>query len=125
MTWTATIPLGLICETQAEFSLWPTLPVEYVIPHHKLVRKNLIDEIKDAGKKILVWTVNATVGHEAFFEMGSGRYYFRSPQAAGARSGSARKILVWIPRISRYFVLILKLRSGFIGLSAEIGQICS
>ena len=56
-----TIPLGLICETQAELSRWRRLPVQYVIPHRKLVRKMLIDEIKAAGKKILVWTVNATV----------------------------------------------------------------
>jgi glycerophosphoryl diester phosphodiesterase len=62
----ATIPLGLICETEAELSLWPTLPVEYVIPNHKLVMKNLIDEIKDAGRKILVWTVNATVDMKRF-----------------------------------------------------------
>ncbi|MGB2836938.1 MAG: glycerophosphodiester phosphodiesterase family protein, partial [Candidatus Sulfotelmatobacter sp.] len=50
-----------ICETQAELSLWQRLPVQYVIPHRKLVRKMLIDEIKAARKKILVWTVNATV----------------------------------------------------------------
>jgi glycerophosphoryl diester phosphodiesterase len=55
-----TIPLGLICETRAEFRLWPELPVEYVIPHHKLVGQSLIQEIKVAGKKILVWTVNAS-----------------------------------------------------------------
>ena len=34
-----TVPLGLICETQAEFSHWLGSPVEYVILHHKLVRK--------------------------------------------------------------------------------------
>jgi glycerophosphoryl diester phosphodiesterase len=55
-----TIPLGLICETRAEFKRWPQLPVEYVIPHHKLVSQSLIQEIKAAGKKILVWTVNAS-----------------------------------------------------------------
>jgi glycerophosphoryl diester phosphodiesterase len=56
-----TIPLGLICETLAEFGHWPQLPVEYVIPHHKLAGRNLIHEVKGAGKKIFVWTVNATV----------------------------------------------------------------
>jgi glycerophosphoryl diester phosphodiesterase len=61
-----TIPLGLICETQSELSFWPQLPVEYVIPHRKLVRKSLIDEIKAAGRKILVWTVNATVDMKRF-----------------------------------------------------------
>jgi glycerophosphoryl diester phosphodiesterase len=64
------IPLGLICETQAELSLWPKLPVGYVIPHHKLVRKSLIDEIQAAGKKILVWTVNATVDMKRFSKWG-------------------------------------------------------
>jgi len=55
-----TIPLGLICETRAEFRRWPQLPAEYVIGHHKLVSQSLIHEIKAAGKKILVWTVNAS-----------------------------------------------------------------
>ncbi|MGA9542159.1 MAG: glycerophosphodiester phosphodiesterase [Candidatus Sulfotelmatobacter sp.] len=66
----ATIPLGLICETQAELSRWRSLPVQYVIPHHKLVRKMLIDEIKAVGKKILVWTVNATVDMKRFSKWG-------------------------------------------------------
>jgi glycerophosphoryl diester phosphodiesterase len=57
----ATIPLGLICETQAELTRWRQLPAEYVIPHRKLARKMLIDEVKAAKRKILVWTVNATV----------------------------------------------------------------
>lgn len=66
----ATIPLGLICETQAELDVWPTLPVEYIIPHHKLVRKRLIEETKTAGKKLLVWTVNATVDMKRFSKCG-------------------------------------------------------
>jgi glycerophosphoryl diester phosphodiesterase len=65
-----TIPLGLICETQAQLSLWPALPVEYVIAHHKLVRKRLIDKIAGAGKKIMVWTVNATVDMNRFSKWG-------------------------------------------------------
>jgi glycerophosphoryl diester phosphodiesterase len=60
------IPLGLICETQTEFSLWPKLPVQYVIPHHKLVRKGVYEEIKAAGRKIFVWTVNSAVEMQRF-----------------------------------------------------------
>jgi len=56
----ATIPLGLICETRAQFNLWPKLPVEYVIPHYKLVRQSVVVKIKAAGKKTLVWTVNVS-----------------------------------------------------------------
>ncbi len=54
----AAIPLGLICETHNQFPLWPTLPVVYVIPHYKLVQQGVVAKINEAGKKILVWTVN-------------------------------------------------------------------
>jgi glycerophosphoryl diester phosphodiesterase len=52
------IPLGVICEARAELARWTELPVEYVIPHHKLVDSEGISMIKSSGKKILVWTVN-------------------------------------------------------------------
>lgn len=52
------ISLGLICETRGELARWKDLPVEYVIPHHKLADPEVISMIRDAGKKILVWTVN-------------------------------------------------------------------
>jgi len=52
-------PLGLICETHAELRGWGHLPVTYVIPHYKLLDPSLIHEFKSAGKKVLVWTVNA------------------------------------------------------------------
>jgi glycerophosphoryl diester phosphodiesterase len=55
----AGVPLGLICETRTQLDLWRQLPTAYVIPHYRLVRQDLIGEIKAAGKKILVWTVNA------------------------------------------------------------------
>jgi glycerophosphoryl diester phosphodiesterase len=64
------IPLGLICETEAQFSRWPQLPTEYVIPHHKLLRRKMISRIKDAGKKVIVWTVNAPAGMKRFAEWG-------------------------------------------------------
>ena len=54
----AGIPLGLICETEAELRRWNELTIEYVIPHHNLVDELLMRQLKDAGKKILVWTVN-------------------------------------------------------------------
>src|SRR5712671_2596488 len=53
-----TAPLGLICETQDGLIPWTRLPVEYVIPHYRLLRKDLITELKNAGRKIFVWTVN-------------------------------------------------------------------
>jgi glycerophosphoryl diester phosphodiesterase len=66
----ATIPLGLICKTRAEFSGWPELQIEYVIPHYRLVRKDLISEIKDTGRKVIVWTVNAPADMKRFAKWG-------------------------------------------------------
>jgi glycerophosphoryl diester phosphodiesterase len=66
----ATLPLGLICETRAEFIRWAHLPVDYVIPHHKLLSQNLVAEMKAAGKKLLVWTVNASVDMKRFSKWG-------------------------------------------------------
>ncbi|MHB8217859.1 MAG: glycerophosphodiester phosphodiesterase [Candidatus Sulfotelmatobacter sp.] len=65
-----TIPLGLICETREELIRWTELPVEYVIPHYKLVRKDLIAEIKNAGKRVFVWTVNVAGDMKRFSAWG-------------------------------------------------------
>lgn len=61
-----TIPLGLICETRAELSRWPQLPVQYVIPHYKLLTRDLLQQMKSAGKRILVWTVNIRADMKRF-----------------------------------------------------------
>ena len=64
------IPLGLICETSAQLRAWSRLPVEYVIPHYKLADEALIRQFKAAGKKILVWTVNARADMQRFSNYG-------------------------------------------------------
>jgi len=66
------VPLGLICETKAQLRLWNELPVEYVIPHYKLLNPAVILELKTAGKKVLVWTVNAAADMRRFRDLGVG-----------------------------------------------------
>jgi glycerophosphoryl diester phosphodiesterase len=66
----AAIPLGLICETREELSRWPQLPIDYVIPHHKLVRQESVRKMKAAGKKIFVWTVNSASDMRRFSKWG-------------------------------------------------------
>jgi glycerophosphoryl diester phosphodiesterase len=66
----ATVALGLICEFTTQLHLWGDLPVQYVIPHHALVDAELIRKIKGAGKKILVWTVNAPADMRSFADLG-------------------------------------------------------
>jgi glycerophosphoryl diester phosphodiesterase len=64
------VPLGLICETKAELGRWREFPVEYVIPHQKLVGPAMIRELKAAGKRILAWTVNSAAAMRRFAEAG-------------------------------------------------------
>jgi glycerophosphoryl diester phosphodiesterase len=66
----ATVPLGLICETRAQLSDWHRLPVEYVIPHYKLVRQDSVARIRTAGKKIFVWTLNLPADMKRFLKWG-------------------------------------------------------
>jgi glycerophosphoryl diester phosphodiesterase len=51
-------PLGLICETTQQLEQWRLLAVDYVIPHYRLATTELVRALREAGKKIIVWTVN-------------------------------------------------------------------
>ena len=64
------LPLGLICETREELIHWTELPVEYLIPHYRLLGQDLIAESKDASRKVFVWTVNAVDDMRRFSEWG-------------------------------------------------------
>jgi glycerophosphoryl diester phosphodiesterase len=55
----SSIPLGLICETRAQVRLWPTLPIDYAILHHKIAKPAVLAALRSAGKKVFVWTVNS------------------------------------------------------------------
>jgi len=66
----ATIPLGLICESKTQLRFWTELPVQYVIPHHELIEPELIRKIRGAGKKVIVWTVNAPEDMQRFADSG-------------------------------------------------------
>jgi glycerophosphoryl diester phosphodiesterase len=54
----ATVSIGIICETSAQLACWPRLPVDYVIAHQSLVDWMLVQDVQSAGLKIFVWTVN-------------------------------------------------------------------
>ena len=69
-TRSAIIPLGLICDRQEELARWRELPVDYVIPHHTLIRKQLLEEVHKADKKLFAWTVNDKVSMLRLAEWG-------------------------------------------------------
>jgi glycerophosphoryl diester phosphodiesterase len=52
------LPLGFIYDQKKQRQRWRELPVDYVIPHHSMVTRELVDQVHDAGKKLFVWTVN-------------------------------------------------------------------
>jgi glycerophosphoryl diester phosphodiesterase len=54
----ALAPLGLICKTAAQLVRWRKLPVDYVIVHHTLITRRLVQLMHRAGRKIVAWTVN-------------------------------------------------------------------
>ena len=66
----ANIPLGLICDTRAQLAIWDTLPVSVVIPHFKLVTRELVMALHAAGKQVLVWTVNDSAKMRELTEWG-------------------------------------------------------
>jgi glycerophosphoryl diester phosphodiesterase len=57
-TRSARIQAGIICDKPAQLVLWRETNVEYVIPHHSLVTRKLVQEVHNAGCKLLTWTVN-------------------------------------------------------------------
>src|SRR5207302_5467412 len=66
----ATIPLGLICESKTQLRLWTETPADYVILHQDLAEPELIRKIKGAGKKVMVWTLNAPEDMQRFAGVG-------------------------------------------------------
>jgi glycerophosphoryl diester phosphodiesterase len=54
----AVVPVGIICQRPSQLVSWRVLPVDYVIVHHALVTKRLVQRIHAASRKVLAWTVN-------------------------------------------------------------------
>jgi glycerophosphoryl diester phosphodiesterase len=64
------IPLGFLCESRSELRAWRETAAVWVIPHFKLADKELIEQVRAAGKKIMVWTVNDAARMREFAEWG-------------------------------------------------------
>jgi glycerophosphoryl diester phosphodiesterase len=65
----AKVPLGLIFEKR-KIPRWQDLPIDYVLPHRSLVTQKLIEQVHDAGKRIVTWTVNDKRSMLRFAEWG-------------------------------------------------------
>jgi glycerophosphoryl diester phosphodiesterase len=54
----AKVRTGIICDKPGQLACWREFNVEYVIPHYSLVSQALVNEVHNAGGKLLAWTVN-------------------------------------------------------------------
>ena len=52
------VPLGIICETRKQLSIWRDLPIQYVIANQRLITTELLRDAHKVGKKIFAWTIN-------------------------------------------------------------------
>ena len=50
--------LGALAQTRWQLHRWPRLPVQYVVPHYRLLTERLVEKIHAAGKRVVTWTVN-------------------------------------------------------------------
>jgi|SRR5450432_1891358 glycerophosphoryl diester phosphodiesterase len=50
--------LGALAQTRWQLRRWPNLPVEYVVPHYRLLSDRLVEKIHASGRKAVTWTVN-------------------------------------------------------------------
>ncbi len=60
------LKLGFLCDTEASLNAWREWPVQYVIPHHSLLSRELIAEVHAAGLQCITWTVNAASQMRSF-----------------------------------------------------------
>ena len=63
-------PLGLICKTQQQLSVWGQVPINAVVAHTSLITQELRSLTAKAGKQLFVWTVNRESDMRRFAEMG-------------------------------------------------------
>jgi glycerophosphoryl diester phosphodiesterase len=50
--------LGAISKSYWHLRRWKALPVSYVVPHFGLLTPKLVQELHNAGKTVITWTVN-------------------------------------------------------------------
>lgn len=64
------VPVGIICGNRKQLARWASLPVGYVILEQSLVKPPLLEEIRAAGRKTIVWTVNEARTMRRMAELG-------------------------------------------------------
>ena len=63
-------PLGLICKTPQQLSVWGQVPIDAIFAHTSLMSEELRTLTAKAGKQLFVWTVNREHDMRRFAELG-------------------------------------------------------
>jgi glycerophosphoryl diester phosphodiesterase len=50
--------LGALAQTTWQLRRWRILPVQYIVPHYRLLSRRLVKKLHAAGKTVITWTVN-------------------------------------------------------------------
>lgn len=66
----AKVQAGIICDKPGQLACWREITVDYVIPHHSLVTRKLVEDVHRAGAKLLTWTVNDQKAMRRFADWG-------------------------------------------------------
>jgi glycerophosphoryl diester phosphodiesterase len=64
------VPLGYLCDKRSQLRDCRDFPAEWIIPRCDLVNRQLVQQIHDAGKKTMTWTVNRPAEMKKFAEWG-------------------------------------------------------
>ena len=60
------IPLGYICRDPQLLDQWRKLPINYAVLQSELLNDSLMNELHDAGKALIVWTLNDDASLQRF-----------------------------------------------------------
>jgi glycerophosphoryl diester phosphodiesterase len=66
----AELPLGFITDKRWRLPRWERYDVQVVIPHYRLISRRLVEEVHDAGKMLMTWTVNSPRRMRRLAELG-------------------------------------------------------
>jgi glycerophosphoryl diester phosphodiesterase len=65
------IVIGQLCENRRQLSGWQESAAQWIIPRHDLASGELIEQVRQAGRKTMVWTVNNAARMREFAKWGA------------------------------------------------------
>ncbi len=86
------VPRGFIFDNPEGLMRWSALDIAYVIPHHALLSRELVDDVHAAGRKIVVWTVNQEREMRQFADWGVDGIISDDTKLLGSTLGGGRDL---------------------------------